>query len=162
MDSANPWVEYPGSIGAVCGKNARWIQRFGGSNLHRQQHPSRTDYRAAATPVLRTSPTATRKSYRRSLRWKDAKSSFLQIVEIPSSSNGWISMDDSCVESLSKPVETPRDLGKTINKVNSDINSTIAPVKVCETQSRSAAKNWRLFQRLDLRRRPEDCDGFRI
>jgi len=52
--------------------------------------------------VLRTSPTTTRNSSRRSLRWKDSKSSLLQAVKISAHSNGWISLADPRTEPVSR------------------------------------------------------------
>ena len=46
-------------IGAVCGKNARWIQRFGGSNLHRRQRPDRIYFNTYVIINNRSSTAAT-------------------------------------------------------------------------------------------------------
>ena len=90
--------------------------------------------------ALQTLPTATRNSSRRSLQWKDAKLSWPQPVKILEDSNGWISLGDSRTEALSESDGTPRDFGKIIPDVGSDIKSKIPPVKTCGIQSRTTTK----------------------
>jgi hypothetical protein len=106
-----------------------------------QQQPSRAAYKTGRTSALRTLPTATRNSSRRSLRWKDAKLSWPQAAKISADSNGWISLGDSRTEALSESDGTPRDFGKLIPEVDSDINSKIPPVKTCGIQSRTTSLN---------------------
>ena len=98
------------------------------------------------TYVLRALAAMTRSTSRRSLRWKDVKSSFRKSVKISANSNGWISIGDSCTEALSESEGTPRDSSTNIPEISSDINLKIPPVKACGFQSPISTNNIRKFQ----------------
>jgi hypothetical protein len=67
--------------------------------------------------------------------------SFPQAVKISTDSNGWIFLGDSRTETLSESDGTPRDFGKLITEIDSDIESKIPPVEACGIQSHTTTKN---------------------